>query len=997
MALIASGTWADDDLLIWELYDDGLLYIEGAGLPLPDYADYGDTPWYPYRDSVITLDVGTCSRIGDNCFCYCSNLTTVFISGDLNSIGTRAFEGCRNLRYFNDGVIECDSIGDWAFSACENLCNMEDTPELAGHLFLRCPTIGTGAFIGCTSIVRLEIDDYSRIGDRAFDECYGVKAIWFGTVMRTIGTNSFRLGMRSNPVTVYFSGRNYTSSPLTQDAIGEYTTVTFVEVYATLRYDTQGSVDTISSDGMQFNDVWGPTANITVTSSKPSKSSSTFSHWNTRSDGSGASYLGGATVAVDMGSTVTLYAIYTYDGQNTKNVDAGYSTTGLLVSLKGTDLLLEGDGPFEDESNPVIPLAYEGETYSGTHRLPEDTGYATFLGYRKEVYVLRRPEGWQEGDALVAESVNAPWLDMALMSNEEVYTGDFLLRMSGSQLPNEYYDSVLFAIRLIGSVRVEEQNNLYDDMNVFITFRVGESEGAVGAPKVILSKTNRSGDTVSITIPGVTKFESLDSVTLLRSPIMCYPVRCKYIIDSGTNRTYTVSFTRPQPEVWNDDSEDQEEWSNAKWSRYFYDFFDYWQNVAYNDTYNGERVLTGGFLFNYIPVDRTLHQTIENKNVFLKGSIEATLERGRFSASMSMAVSNMQTNRAGDASRVTIIYYDENGDIYLTAQAYRGVPVTFAQLPPGADTLTSVWIDVNNQTGRRFSANTTVEFDELTWKEDGTAELRLGIQTQLTTIVFNDPGTYTYRLGDLVSGTVQSARVYVVGAGGGGGNSVQNGGWFEEYRDIFGGGGGGAGYVNQGTFYAQDDYTVSFTVGAGGEMSRSGGASSFRVSESGGNTTFSLIANGGSGGGDATHSSSGTGGAGSYYGGDGGFRGRWTQRAGKDGSAPNGDAAGKGVWGTINDQWGTSVIVAGGAANDFNTTVGGTVYRSLGAGFDKKPEMWYNSIMINTNSAKLRSASCGGGGAACFFKAMEYASNINYTADVYKGGNGIIILTLYGV
>ena len=73
--------------LAWYLDDEGMLTISGFG-PMPDYADETQVPWYGCMDSISTAVIGDgVTRIGQNAFCACANLTSVSIPGGLTAIG----------------------------------------------------------------------------------------------------------------------------------------------------------------------------------------------------------------------------------------------------------------------------------------------------------------------------------------------------------------------------------------------------------------------------------------------------------------------------------------------------------------------------------------------------------------------------------------------------------------------------------------------------------------------------------------------------------------------------------------------------------------------------------------------------------------------------------------------------------------------------------------------------------------------------------------------
>ncbi len=157
-ALTASGTLIGD--VIWELYADGSLFVEGNG-NMPDWARIRDAAWREKIHDIKSVHIGKgVTSIGDFAFAYCQNLTFVYIPGTVKSIGDSAFIRCENLKeiYIPDTVTE---IGASTFAYCLNLAQI-NVPETVTSL-------GESAFSGCTAIKELTVHkNISYIGKNCF-------------------------------------------------------------------------------------------------------------------------------------------------------------------------------------------------------------------------------------------------------------------------------------------------------------------------------------------------------------------------------------------------------------------------------------------------------------------------------------------------------------------------------------------------------------------------------------------------------------------------------------------------------------------------------------------------------------------------------------------------------------------------------------------------------------------------------------------------------------
>jgi hypothetical protein len=146
------------------------------------------------------------TRIGDNAFSHCTNLTSITIPNSVTSIGDQAFFYCTNLTSVTIGN-SVTSIGGWAFSGCSRLTAFKvDTQNpsyssLGGVLFdkdqstlIQYPlgiagaysipssvtSIGGWAFYGCPSLTSVTIPKgVTSIAAKAFGGCSNLKEVYF--------------------------------------------------------------------------------------------------------------------------------------------------------------------------------------------------------------------------------------------------------------------------------------------------------------------------------------------------------------------------------------------------------------------------------------------------------------------------------------------------------------------------------------------------------------------------------------------------------------------------------------------------------------------------------------------------------------------------------------------------------------------------------------------------------------------------------------------------
>ena len=123
------------------------------------------------------------TKIGDEAFKECANLTSVEIPESVTVIGDDAFSCCANLTSVKipSSVV---LIGKSAFFLCKNIT----TVEFANGVVI----IGDFAFDNCTSLTSIKIpSSVKEIGDFAFDSCTSLTTVEIPNSVRKIGNGAF--------------------------------------------------------------------------------------------------------------------------------------------------------------------------------------------------------------------------------------------------------------------------------------------------------------------------------------------------------------------------------------------------------------------------------------------------------------------------------------------------------------------------------------------------------------------------------------------------------------------------------------------------------------------------------------------------------------------------------------------------------------------------------------------------------------------------------------
>ncbi len=204
-AVVADGTFGEDNNLTWVLDNTGLLSISGKGKMQDMYVQ--DYPWYSYADQITAVriqngvqNVGTYMfeeydnletveigegvlTIGKYSFNYCDNLRSVRIPKSLRRIDEQAFFRCPLLSdvHIADASLWCgiEFMSNHANPLCNGadlLLNGEILTEVTVPDFLT--KLGDYQFYGCQSIERINLHGkVTAIGKDAFSQCPSLRYV----------------------------------------------------------------------------------------------------------------------------------------------------------------------------------------------------------------------------------------------------------------------------------------------------------------------------------------------------------------------------------------------------------------------------------------------------------------------------------------------------------------------------------------------------------------------------------------------------------------------------------------------------------------------------------------------------------------------------------------------------------------------------------------------------------------------------------------------------
>lgn len=124
------------------------------------------------------------TKIGENAFQDCKELTSVKLSKGLGAIGNEAFRGCISLSSISLPS-NLEVICDRAFEDCVRLQTVKLDKQLRG--------IGRHSFANCIELTRITLPaNLEQLGDEAFAECCNLSVVKLPDSLLNLGSDIFR-------------------------------------------------------------------------------------------------------------------------------------------------------------------------------------------------------------------------------------------------------------------------------------------------------------------------------------------------------------------------------------------------------------------------------------------------------------------------------------------------------------------------------------------------------------------------------------------------------------------------------------------------------------------------------------------------------------------------------------------------------------------------------------------------------------------------------------
>ena len=142
------------------------------------------------------------TSLGNECFSYCSGLTSVNIPSSVTSLSYACFKGCSGLTSVNIPS-SVTSLGSGCFEGCSGLTSVSIPSSVT--------SLGRSCFWNCSGLTSVSIpSSVTSLGDDCFSGCSGLTSITIPSSVTYVGSDCF-IGC-DNIETVYFKGKYCNSS-----------------------------------------------------------------------------------------------------------------------------------------------------------------------------------------------------------------------------------------------------------------------------------------------------------------------------------------------------------------------------------------------------------------------------------------------------------------------------------------------------------------------------------------------------------------------------------------------------------------------------------------------------------------------------------------------------------------------------------------------------------------------------------------------------------------
>ena len=165
------------------------------------------------------------TSLGENCFTACSGLTSITIPSSVTSLSNGCFSGCSGLTSISIPS-SVTALSDWCFSGCSGLTSISipsSVTSLGGYSFSGCSgltsitipssvnSLGSGCFSGCSGLTSITIPStVTSLGEHCFSSCSGLTSVTIPSSVTSLGYYCF--SDCSGLETVYFKGKYCNSS-----------------------------------------------------------------------------------------------------------------------------------------------------------------------------------------------------------------------------------------------------------------------------------------------------------------------------------------------------------------------------------------------------------------------------------------------------------------------------------------------------------------------------------------------------------------------------------------------------------------------------------------------------------------------------------------------------------------------------------------------------------------------------------------------------------------
>lgn len=235
--------------------DNGILTLSGTGNTY-DYHSGNTAPWYDVKDSIVEVIVGDgITRLGNQLFAECNNISNVKMSEGLTDIGSNVFKKCNSIQYifiprtlisvgkrsftsnvtnveyggdqetwnaisfgeYNDGIINsniiCETVVDsgmcgdnveWSFTSNGRLILAGEGETYDYHSANQPPWYG---YVSEVKEIVIK-EGITVIGNYSFRDCKNVVSVVLPKTITEVGINSFSRCNGLSEITVFSSLTN---------------------------------------------------------------------------------------------------------------------------------------------------------------------------------------------------------------------------------------------------------------------------------------------------------------------------------------------------------------------------------------------------------------------------------------------------------------------------------------------------------------------------------------------------------------------------------------------------------------------------------------------------------------------------------------------------------------------------------------------------------------------------------------------------------------------